>query len=399
MMRKILHLDLDAFFCSVEENNDPSLRGKPFVVGGQPGERGVVASCSYAARMYGVHSAMATGRAVRLCPDLIIISHRHADYGIISKKVMEYLKTLTPLIEQISIDEAFLDLSDLPDSGDKLAISIQQYIWENFNLPCSIGVATNKLVAKIATNVGKASKRSNLPPRAIKVVSQGTEAEFLAPLPTQALWGIGPKTSARLACLGIHTIGDIVRWPKEERTKHLGKYGDELYKHAQGIDESEIHTSHGVKSVSNETTFARDVDDLQTLYETLHKLSESVGRRLRKKNLSGNTIKLKLRWHNFTTLSRQATLTNSTNDDYEIYSAAKKLFNTAWQSGKRVRLLGVGVTNFENNPHQLSLWDKPDKKDSNLLVAVDSIRDRYGKNTIIRGSDLKYTKSSRTNEE
>jgi DNA polymerase-4 len=399
MTRKILHLDLDAFFCSVEENNDPSLRGKPFAVGGQPGERGVVASCSYAARMYGVHSAMAMGRALRLCPNLIIISHRHADYGNMSKKVMAYLKTLTPLIEQISIDEAFLDLSDLPDAGEILAISIQKYIWENFNLPCSIGVATNKLVAKIATDVGKASKRSSLPPRAIKVVPPGYEAEFLAPLPTQALWGIGPKTSARLASLGIHTIGDIVLWPKEERNKHLGKYGDDLYKRAQGIDESVIHTSHGVKSVSNETTFARDVDDLQTLYETLHKLSESVGRRLRKKNLSGNTIKLKLRWHNFTTFSRQITLSNSTNDDYEIYSAVKELFNSAWQKGKPVRLLGVGVTNFENNPHQLSLWDKTDKKDSNLLNAVDSIRDRYGKNTIMRGSDLKFPKPSRNNDE
>ena len=151
---------------------------------------------------------------------------------------MDYLKTLTPLIEQVSIDEAFLDLSDIPDPGEKIARSIQQYIWDHFNLPCSIGVATNKLVAKIATDVGKASKRSNLPPRAITVVPPGTEAEFLAPLPTQALWGIGPKTSARLASLGIHTIGDIARWPKEERTKHFGKYGDDLDKRALGIDES-----------------------------------------------------------------------------------------------------------------------------------------------------------------
>ncbi len=379
MTRKILHLDLDAFFCSVEENNDPSLRGKPFAVGGRPDERGVVASCSYAARMYGVHSAMAMGRAIKLCPNLITISNRHADYGKISKQVMDYLKTLTPIIEQVSIDEAFLDLSDIPDPGEKLARSIQQYIWDNFNLPCSIGVATNKLVAKIATDVGKASKRSKLPPRAITSVPPGTEAEFLAPLPTQALWGIGPKTSARLSSLGIHTIGDIVRWPEEERTKHFGKYGDELYKRAQGIDETKFHTSHHLKSVSNETTFVRDVDDMQYLYETLHKLSESVGRSLRKKNLSGNTIRLKLRWQNFTTLSRQVTLPHSTNDDNEIYSSAKDLFNSVWQKGKPVRLLGVGVTNFENNPYQLSLWDKTDKKDSNLLTAVDSIRERLWK--------------------
>ena len=160
-----------------------------------------------------------------------------------------------------------------------------------------------------------------------------------------------------------------------------------------------IHTSHEVKSVSNETTFARDVDDMQILYETLHKFSESVGRRLRKKNLSGNTIKLKLRWQNFTTLTRQVTLPNPTNDDHEIYSSVKDLFNSTWKKGKPVRLLGVGVTNFENNPHQLSLWDTPDKKDSNLLTAVDSIRERYGKNTIMRGSDLKYSKPNRNNDE
>ena len=181
-------------------------------------------------------------------------------------------------------------------------------------------------MAKIATDVGKSSKRSSKPPHAIKVVPPGKEAEFLAPLPTKALWGIGPKTAARLAELGIHTIGDISRWPIEERNKHFGKFGDELAKRALGIDDSPIHTSHKVKSVSNETTFARDVTDVQILYETLHKLSESVGRRLRKKNLAGNTVKLKLRWQDFTTLTRQVTLPDPTNDDREIYTAVKGSF-------------------------------------------------------------------------
>lgn len=395
MARKILHLDLDAFFCSVEENNDPSLRGKPFAVGGRPDQRGVVASCSYAARMYGVHSAMAMAQAKRLCPELIIVSGRHGDYGNISHQVMDYLKTLTPLIEQVSIDEAFLDLSDLPETGEELAKAIQQYIDEHFHLPCSIGVASNKLVAKVATDAGKAAKRSNSPPRAIKVVLPGEEAQFLAPLPTKALWGIGPKTSARLAELGIHTIGDITRWPAEERRKQLGKFGDYLAKSALGIDDSPISTSHELKSVSNETTFARDVSDVQVLYETLHQLSESVGRRLRKHDLSGNTIKLKLRWSNFTTLTRQQTLPKPTNDDREIYAAVKELFNKTWQKGKPVRLLGVGVTGFFNQASQLSLWDLPDKKGSQLLSAVDDLRERYGRNSIMRGSDLKYSKGDR----
>jgi DNA polymerase-4 len=396
MHRKILHIDLDAFFCSVEENNDPSLRGKPFAVGGRPDQRGVVASCSYAARMFGVHSAMAMARAIRLCPDLIIVSGRHGDYGKISNQVMDYLSTLTPLIEQVSIDEAFLDLSDLPDPGEVLAKSIQKHIMDHYNLPCSIGVASNKLVAKIATDFGKASNRSAHSPQAIKIVTPGHEAEFLAPLPTKALWGIGPKTSARLDELGIHTIGDITRLSKQDLIKNLGKFGEELEKRALGIDESPIHTSHEVKSVSNETTFARDVTDVQVLHETLHKLSESVGRRLRKHNLKGSTVKLKLRWHDFTTLTRQETLPFPTNDDREIYAAVKDLFTKTWKKGKPVRLLGVGVTQFSIPMKQLGLWDVPNKKDANLLIAVDVLRDRYGKNTIMRGSDLKNKKPAKS---
>ena len=393
MQRKILHIDLDAFFCSVEENNNPSLRGKPFAVGGRPDQRGVVASCSYASRMFGIHSAMPMARALKLCPDLIIVSGRHGDYGKISKQVMEYLGNLTPLIEQVSIDEAFLDLSDLPENGEILAKTIQKYISDHFHLPCSIGVATNKLVAKIATDFGKASNRSTHSPQAIKVVYPGKEADFLAPLPTKALWGIGPKTAARLDELGIHNIGDITHMPKQDLIKHLGKFGEDLEKRALGIDESPIYTSHDIKSVSNETTFAHDVSDIQILYETLHSLSESVGRRLRKKNLKGNTIKLKLRWQDFTTLTRQETLLTPTYDDLEIYASVKNLFNKTWKKGRPVRLLGVGVTQFSKPVKQLSLWDSPNTKDVNLLTAVDVLRDRFGKNTIMRGSDLKYKKA------
>jgi DNA polymerase-4 len=398
MPRKILHIDLDAFFCSVEENNNPSLRGKPFAVGGRPDERGVVASCSYAARMYGIHSAIPMSHAIRLCPELIIVSGRHEDYGRISHQVMDYLSTLTPLFQQVSIDEAFIDLSDLSDSGEDLARSIQKYILDHFNLPCSIGVATNKLVAKIATDYGKVSNRSVHPPQAIKVVLPGKEPEFLAPLPTKALWGIGPKTAARLDEFGIHTIGDITLIPKQELIKHLGKFGDELKKRALGIDESPVHTDHEVKSVSNETTFARDVTDIQILYETLHSLSESVGRRLRKKNLKGNTIRLKLRWQDFTTLTRQSTLANLTDNDLEIYTAVKDLFKKTWKKGEPVRLLGVGVTQFSQPVKQLSLWDAPNKNDVNLITAVDVLRDRYGKNTIMRGSDLKYKKAKKSDK-
>jgi DNA polymerase-4 len=393
MHRKILHIDLDAFFCSVEENNNPSLRGMPFAVGGQPDQRGVVASCSYAARRYGVRSAMPMARALNLCPELIIVSGRHREYGKISKQVMDYLGTLTPLIEQVSIDEAFLDLTDLPESSESLAKSIQKYILEQYHLPCSIGVATNKLVAKIATDAGKAANRTNHSPQAITIVPPGEEAEFLAPLPTQALWGIGPKTAERLKPLGIQTIGDIRKLSNNDLVRHLGKFGEELERRALGIDNSPIHLSHEIKSVSNETTFAKDISDQQDLYETLHWLSESVGRRLRKHNLRGSTVKLKLRWEDFTTLTRQVTLSSPTNDDGEIYASVKSLFNKTWKNGKPVRLLGVGVSQFSKPVRQLGLWDMPKQQDENLMKAVDHLRERYGSQTIFRGSDLKKKKT------
>jgi DNA polymerase-4 len=392
MVRKILHIDLDAFFCSVEENNNPALRGKPFAVGGRPDARGVVASCSYAARMYGIHSAMPTAQALRLYPDLIIVSGRHGDYGKISEQVMDYLATMTPLIEQVSIDEAFLDLSDLPEAGEVLARNIQTYIFDHFHLPCSIGVATNKLMAKIATDAGKASRRSASPPQAITVIPPGEESQFLAPLPTKALWGIGPKTAAKLDELGIHTIGDIAKLSRKEIIDRLGKFGLELEKRAHGIDDSPVHTSHKIKSVSNETTFDHDITALKELHETLHVLSESVGRRLRKHDLKGNTVKLKLRWQDFTTLTRQTTLPLPTSDDREIYSAVKELFNQTWTKGRPVRLLGVGVTHFAKPDIQLGFWDAPAKNNGKLFAAVDSLRDRYGRNAVIRGSDLKYDK-------
>jgi DNA polymerase-4 len=211
MSRKILHLDLDAFFCAVEEQRNPDLAGKPFAVGGRPEERGVVASCSYPARLYGVHSAMPMARARRLCPGLMIISSRHSVYSQVSRQVMERLHRLSPLVEQVSIDEAFLDVSDLLDTGEEIARRLQQEIKAELSLPCSIGIASNKLVAKIANDVGKAANRSGKPPNAITNIPVGQEAEFLAPLPVERLWGVGPKTAERLFRIGIRLIGDLAR--------------------------------------------------------------------------------------------------------------------------------------------------------------------------------------------
>ncbi|HET6822099.1 MAG TPA: DNA polymerase IV, partial [Anaerolineales bacterium] len=235
MPRTILHIDLDAFYCAVEETHRPELRGKAFAVGGKPEERGVVASCSYAARRMGVRSAMPMGKAVRLCPGLIIVPSRHSLYSEVSRRVMERLHDLTTLIEQISIDEAFLDISEVPEAPDVVANKLQSRIREELQLPCSIGIASNKMVAKIATEVGKSlalrevkAKGEAKPPNALTVVPFGEEAAFLAPLPADMLWGVGPKTSARLIELGIYTIGDLAKWPETELIRMFGENGRDL---------------------------------------------------------------------------------------------------------------------------------------------------------------------------
>jgi len=388
MTRKILHLDLDAFFCAVEEQRDPALRNRPFAVGGRPEGRGVVASCSYAARRFGVHSAMPMSRAVRLCPQLEIVPPRFKAYSAASRQVMEFLQSVTPLVEQISIDEAFLDVSDLPESGDVLARQLQAAIRDKLGLPCSLGIATNKLLAKTATDVGKASSKSESTPNAILVVPAGEEAVFLAPLPVRMLWGVGPKTEAHMAELGWRTIGDLARQSEEFLARHFGKLGRDLALRARGIDERPVVTTHQIKSVSQETTFAKDVGDRNTLERTLRSLSERVGRRLRRHRFCGVTIKLKLRNPDFTTLSRQTTLSQATDQDADIYGAALKLFEKIWREGQPVRLLGVGVSGLRPAVHQLSLWDDKPQARAKLQATLDTLRDRFGEPIIRRGSDL-----------
>lgn len=388
--RKIMHLDLDAFFCSVEELRDPSLRGKPFAVGGRPDQRGVVASCSYTARQAGVRSATPMGRALRLCQKLVIVRSHYKDYSEASRKVIQIMRQLTPLLEQISIDEAFLDLSALPEDAHTLANRLQKEINDTLGLPCSIGVASNKLVAKIATDAGKAAalKREGAvsPPNAITIVPHGQEAEFLAPLPVQALWGVGPKTAERLAELGMHTIGDIAHWPVDDLVRRFGKHGAALSRHAKGISDSPIITEHEAKSVSQETTFSHDLSDPQSLKNTLHELSQQVSRHLVKENLKGRTVKLKLRWQDFTTLTRQTTLPSATDSAEEIYRAALDLFDSVWRQPRPVRLLGVGVTQF-NPPttQQLSLWDLETADKQRLEQVLKELQERYGKQAIRKG--------------
>ena len=386
--RKILHLDLDAFFCAVEELRDPGLVGKPFAVGGSPDSRGVVASCSYAARQRGVRSAMPMSTALRICPDLIVVPARHRSYGETSQLVMARLLALTPLVEQISIDEAFLDVTDLPDAAEAIARQLQATIRDDLGLPCSLGIASNKLVAKIANDAGKAANRGAVPPNAITVVPPGQEAVFLAPLPAQALWGVGPKTATRLSEWGIRTIGDIAAWPEAELVRRLGVLGHELAQRSRGLDERSVVVEHETKSVSKETTFARDIAEGTSLQRTLRQLADGVGKELRREGLSGRTVKLKLRWSDFTTISRQATLPQPTDMDDEIAEAALRLFSVAWEKGRPVRLLGVGVTGLAGSYRQLGLWDQEGDEERRLQHVLDDLRARFGMKAVQRASTL-----------
>jgi DNA polymerase-4 len=378
-------LDLDAFFCAVEETQNPDLRGKPFAVGGKPDERGVVASCSYAARRLGIRSAMPMSRAVRLCGNLIIVPGRHNLYGEVSEQVMEKLRGLTPLVEQISIDEAFLDISDIQESPAWIAQDLQNGIRDELNLPSSIGIASNKLVAKIATEVGKKSSKGVGPPFGLTMVPPGDDAKFLAPLPADMLWGVGPKTSARLSELGIHTIGDIAGWPENELVRLFGENGRELWHHAHGIDDRPIVTEYETKSISQETTFNVDVRDEKTLEKTLREQSKEVARQLRKNDLAGKTVKVKLRWSDFTTITRQVTLPTSTDNEEEISKAALKLLHTVRKPNQAVRLLGVGVSGIGPPIRQLSLWDEGGETSRKLQNVVDELQEKYGRDVIRKG--------------
>ncbi len=390
--RKILHLDLDAFFCAVEEQLNPELRGKAIAVGGKPGQRGVVSSASYPARAYGVRSAMPMSQALRLCPHLIVVSGHRSAYSDQSRRVMAVLRDTAPDVEPLSIDEAFLDVTILPAPIDEIARGLQARINDELGLPCSLGGAVNKLVAKTANTVGKASQAKDAPPNAITIVPPGDEAAFLAPLPIRQLWGVGPKHAETLIKLGLTTIGDVASWSEAALVSRLGKLGSDIWRRAQGIDRRPVQGGGAAKSISKETTFAADIADERALLLTLQRLSDGVGRAARKAGLAGTIIKLKLRYSDFATHSRQLTLEYATDSDGVIYASAATLFKQCWIIGSPVRLIGIGLSGFAAPNRQLQLWGKDDgaRHDAQFLHALDRLRDKYGETTIRRASDLGY---------
>jgi len=381
MNRQIVHVDLDAFFAAVECLLDPAIAGKPVVVGGDPAGRGVVASASYEARASGVRSAMPMALAMRLCPDAIRVPPRHGVYSKHSRAVMALLSEYTPIVEQISIDEAFLDLTGtetLHGPAPRVARLIQQRVLEELGLPCSLGVATNKLVAKIACGQGK--------PRGLIVVPPGEEAAYLAPLSIQTLWGVGEATGNRLRAMGIRTIGDLARWPEKASRDMLGESGISLQRAANGIDESPVNTERERKSYSHEQTFASDETDETRIKRTLLRMADRLTEQMRHDGVLAGTVRLKLRNRQFDTFTRQMRLKQPTDQTNDIFQAAATLLASSWDHSA-LRLVGIAVTELlSQGGIQLDLFEHADQRQARLNRAVDEIRDRYGSDAITRAS-------------
>ena len=348
--RAIMHLDLDAFFCSVEVLRDPSLAGKPIVVGGRSENRGVVAAASYPARKFGIHSAMPMIEASRRCKDLIVISSQHGLYKMYSKVIMGILRAQSPIIQQVSIDEAYLDLSDEVNEwieATEIARKIQLRISRDIGLSASVGIATNKMIAKIASDFQK--------PNGLTVVLPGSEVDFLNPLPVKKIPGIGPKANERLAKYGIYTVEDMSVIPEAKLKQRFGKLGEAMSRWSKGSDDRPVHEDHETKSISTERTFSKNLEDQGELIDVIEKLSFKVGEQLKKKKFMAATITVKFRYADFTTYTRQHTLSEPVDDGMEIFKIARILLVKNWIPGEPVRLLGVGGSHFSEPHGQLSL--------------------------------------------
>jgi DNA polymerase-4 len=386
--RSILHVDMDAFYASVEQLDEPSYKGKPVIVGADPkgGKgRGVVAACSYEARKFGVHSALPIGQAWKLCPEGIYVRPRMARYVEVSHQIMEVFHNYTDLVEPLSIDEAFLDVtgsSALHGTGEEIARKIKMSIREKTHLTASVGVAPNKFLAKIASDLRK--------PDGLVIVDENQIADFLGELPISRLWGVGPKTEQRLKPMGIRTIGQMAEIPREDMVRSFGSLGEHLHQLSHGRDDRPVVPNWEPKSISNETTFEEDTRDRDLLVRTIHELADEVGRRLRHENFRARRITLKLRYENFSTHTKQLSLQSPTQSNEEIARVALALFNQ-FPLDRRIRLLGVGsaeLVHEERDASQLALFGKRVSKEEELGHTLDDIRQKFGKGSLKRGSQL-----------
>ena len=378
MDRTILHVDLDAFFAAVEQRDRPELRGKPVIVGGDPRGRGVVSAASYEARRFGVHSAMSLREAVRRCPDGVFLPVAGRRYQQASREVMAVLRRFTPLVEPISIDEAFLDVTGsrpLFGDGPTIAANIKSAIRDEVGLTASVGVARTKLVAKIASDLRK--------PDGLVVVPPGDEASFLAPLPIGRLWGVGERTAAALTEYGVRTIGDLAALSSDLLVRRFGKHGGSLASRAKGVDDDPVHDGDPAKSVGHEHTFDTDTSDREIIERTLLAMSDGVAGRLRSAGVRASTVAVKIRDSSFRTITRQRTLSEPTDMTEPIFRAALELARPEVR-GIRVRLLGVTASNLGER-EQLGLFPADDPRRRAAITAADTLRRRYGDRAVTRG--------------
>lgn len=389
MARLILHVDLDAFYAAVEQRDHPEWRGRPLVVGAEPGRRGVVATCSYEARRFGVRSAMAISAAVRrLPPETVYARPDMARYAEVSRQIMGVLGTLSPVVEPVSIDEAYLDCSGLEGlmgPPEVIGARVKAAIREATGLTASVGLGPNRLIAKLASDFRK--------PDGLTVVPAEEVCAFLDPMPLAALRGVGPKTRPRLERLGLKTVGDLRRLPLEVLRRHLGaRAGTAAHLQAHGIADDRVYPSSERKSISKETTFAEDVTDREVLRDTLHWAAQEVGYLARQEGLRGCVITLKVRVHPFETHTRSRTLSVPTAHDLELFRAGWALLESAPWTGKAVRLIGLGLSGWETGlALQPGLFgpDAPEHhpERGRLEATLDAIRARFGRGTIQRGLD------------
>ncbi len=390
---------MDAFFVSVEELFDPSLKGKPVVVGGRPNERGVVSAASYAARKFGVHSALPLRTAYKLCPQAIFVDGHPGRYRDYSHKVHDVLQSFSPLVEMASIDEAYLDMTGterLYGPPLRAAHLLHQRMKAETGLNCSIGIAASRLVAKIGSDQAK--------PNGVLWVIPGQEPAFLAPLDVRKVPGVGKVTEKQLNALGIRKVGDLARLDEAFLEQRFGKWGLALAGKSRGLDaggwfDTEIGSDDGPKSISHEHTFSEDTTDLAQIESTLARLCEMVGRRLREHRLHARTIQLKLRYTDFSTFTRAHSVARATDLDTELFEEIRELFRRNWKAGAAVRLLGVHVSSWSESDEQLNLLgEEKHQKWSQALAAADRLRDKFGESAVSLAAGLRGNFRERTHE-
>jgi DNA polymerase-4 len=398
--RTIFHVDMDAFFVSVEELFDPNLKGKAVVVGGQRDERGVVSAASYEARKFGVYSAMPLRTAAKMCPQAIFVDGHPERYREYSEKVFKVLQSFSPQVEMASVDEAYLDMTGtarLHGPPLKAAHALHQRMKDETRLNCSVGIGSSRLIAKVSSAQAK--------PNGVLWIIPGEEPKFLAPLDVRAIPGVGKVMESNLHALGIKKVGDLARLEDSELESRFGKWGLALAGKARGEDaggwfDNEVGADTEAKSISHEHTYNEDTADPSQIESTLMRLSEMVGRRLREANFYARTIQLKLRYKDFTTLTRAHTLPSPTQLDTEIFEQVRTLFRKNWKKGAQVRLLGVHASSFSSSqPDQINLLEGGrQQRWKDALAAADRLRDKFGESSVKLATGMRGTFRERSHE-